>query len=224
MTDIDANAVGRYLGLLVHDLRNPAATLSANIDFLREVGVEDEDAREAIDDMVIALGEFKRGLEQVAYVARDMSGQRAAIIADADLRTSLPLLAGDRAGYLVKVEFEPEDSLVAVGGSVVPAIVELLVANSKHHVRRGEAVVRASRQGEDVVVEVVDGGTAIAPELREVAFTLAGQQDIKGRADGRYSRFGGLVAAEVLARAAGAELTAAGEDGAAVFRLSLRGA
>ncbi|MGB5312751.1 MAG: hypothetical protein WBN38_11835, partial [Polyangiales bacterium] len=80
------------------------------------------------------------------------------------------------------------------------------------------------QDGEWVVIEVEDAGEAIAPELRDKAFTLEGQKALKGRLDGRYSRFVGLFAAAVVLDGVGGTIEAAGERGAAVFRIRLRGA
>jgi hypothetical protein len=56
-------------GLIVHDLRNPAATLSANLGFVRD-GMGDptlpqSELQEAIADSEQALGDLMRGLDQL---------------------------------------------------------------------------------------------------------------------------------------------------------------
>ena len=72
---IDPEEMGQALGLLVHDLRNPAATISANVDFLQEVGLVDTDSIEALQDVKLAVGELRRGLDMLAWVSRWLSGQ-----------------------------------------------------------------------------------------------------------------------------------------------------
>ena len=56
---INADEMGHALGLLVHDLRNPAATITANADFLQEVGMDDTDSVEALQDVKLAVGDRK---------------------------------------------------------------------------------------------------------------------------------------------------------------------
>ncbi len=73
--------------------------------------------------------------------------------------------------------------------------------------------VRVYQRGNRVVIEVHDAGEAIAPELRKGAFTLEGQQALKGRVDGRYSRFVGLFAAAVVLDGVGGTIEADGEKG-----------
>ena len=72
------------------------------------------------------------------------------------------------------------------------------------------------------MIEVQDAGEAIAPELRQTAFTLEGQKALKGRLDGRYARFAGLFAAALVLDGIGGTIEADGEPGAAIFRVHLR--
>jgi len=71
------------------------------------------------------------------------------------------------------------------------------------------------------VVELRDRGPALGADLRESAFTLPGQQVLKGRSDGRYGRVAGLFTVGLLARAIGATIEADEEEGAALFRIRL---
>ncbi|NNK06236.1 MAG: ATP-binding protein, partial [Myxococcales bacterium] len=114
--------------------------------------------------------------------------------------------------------------LYAHGAQVAVEVVELLLHNTRANLPDGRATVRVYQRGNRVVIEVQDAGEAIAPELRTAAFTLEGQQALKGRSDGRYSRFVGLFAAAVVLDGVGGTIEADGEKGAAVFRVFLPGA
>jgi sensor histidine kinase regulating citrate/malate metabolism len=124
----------------------------------------------------------------------------------------------------VKVDIATPGQLYARGAQVAVEVVDLLLHNTRANVAEPEALVRVYQDGARVVIEVQDAGEAIAPELREGAFTLAGQKDLKGRLDGRYSRFVGLFAAKVVLDGVGGSIEADGESGAAVFRILLQGA
>lgn len=209
--------IGDLLALVVHDLRNPVATISANVSFVREVGgMEDTDVSEALDDVEIALADLTRGLEQLGWVGRWISGKPAIEGSTGDARISVEQ-AVRKVGGDVRVEL-PEVA-VPVGGAGAPLarLVELLVRNAQQHARSAVVV----RLTEDATIEVQDEGRAVGDDLREQVFTLAGQQEIKSRADGRYSRVVGLLAASAIAEGMGARLEADGEDGAAVFRIRL---
>jgi len=215
-----AREVGRLLGLIIHDLRNPTATVGANVAYVREVlPPGDEDLAESLQDVDQALADLMRGMEQVAWIGRWLSDQPAAMqAADGDVRVALRDLPAPAEGMKLRLEL-PDEPLMARGGGATKKLVEVMIANSVQHARRGEVVVSARREGEEIVVSVEDSGPAVAPELRGSCFTLEGQHALKGRQDGRYGRVLGLFAIRIYAEALGAKVEADGEDGAAVFRV-----
>jgi hypothetical protein len=81
--------------------------------------------------------------------------------------------------------------------------------------------VRVAEEHGSVVIDVTDGGPAMAASLRPTAFTMPAQHSLKERSDGRYVRAAGLFAAHLAAEALGATLSTSGADGRAIFRLSL---
>lgn len=221
---INADDMGHALGLLVHDLRNPAATITANVDFLQEVGLVDDDSVEALQDVKLAVGELRRGLDMLAWVSRWFTGQVPHEAANGDAGVFLERLERAETPVPVTIEIERKDQLYAQGAQVAVEVVELLLHNTRANVADPSATVRVYQDGDRVVIEVQDSGEALAPELRGAAFTLEGQQALKGRLDGRYSRFLGLFAAAVVLDGVGGTIEADGESGAAVFRVFLRGA
>lgn len=221
--DPRSEQLAELLGLIVHDLRNPAATLGANLSFFKEVAVgpgADEDLREAVEDMETALTDLRRGLDQLGWIARRIGEQTVLPVADGDAVTALETARDKAAGMDVTVR-APERPLRARAGGTLTSLLDILLANSRVHARGSPVELTARREGGEVVVELRDRGPAIAPELREAAFTLEGQSLLKGKAEGRYSRAGGLFAARVLADAMGSRIEAGGESGAAWFRIRL---
>ncbi len=214
----ERSELGDLLALVVHDLRNPVATISANLSFVREVSaLGDTDVVEALDDVEIALADLTLGLEQLGWVGRWVSQKVALDGSPADARESVEAALRRIQNGDVTAELPDGPVPVALGGAPLTRLVELLVRNSLRHAK-SPVVVRLTT---DAVIEVQDQGRAIGEDLRAQVFTLTGQQEIKGRADGRYSRVVGLLAASVLAEGIGAQLEAGGADGAAVFRVRL---
>ena len=221
---ISADDMGQLLGLLVHDLRNPAATISANFDFLQEVGFADDDSVEALQDVRLAMGELRRGLDLVAWISRWLSGEVPLEAMNGDVGMFVERLGRSETSVPMTAEIARDDQLYAHGAQVAVEVVELLLRNTRANVSEPHATVRVYQQSGQVVVEVEDAGEAIAPELRATAFTLEGQKALKGRLDGRYSRFVGLFAAAAVLDGVGGTIEADGEKGAAVFRIHLPGA
>ena len=218
--DTNESSIGALIGLVVHDLRNPTSTIGANLAYLREVAPgDDEDAREALSDSEVAVGDLMRGLEQLAWIGRWFRGEPAVQVSEGDVAAALKAAADKHA--TMNIEVDAPSGLRARGGGSLARLVEVLLSNSAQHARGGKVRLTASPTDEGIVVEVQDQGPAIHPDLREAAFTLDGQQDTKSRADGRYGRVAALFAARVLAESMGARLEADGEDGAAVFRVVL---
>lgn len=222
--EIDANEMGHMLGLLVHDLRNPAATISANVDFLQEVGLADDDSDDALQDVRLGVGELRRGLDMLAWISRWLTGHVPLEAANGDVGVFLERLERADTPVPVTVEIAREGQLYAHGAQVAVEVVDLLLHNTRANVPDAHATVRVYQRGNRVVIEVHDAGEAIAPELRKAAFSLEGQQALKGRVDGRYSRFVGLFAAAVVLDGVGGTIEADGEKGAAIFRVFLPGA
>lgn len=219
---ISADEMGHALGLVVHDLRNPAATISANVDFLQEVGLSDTDSREALADLKLAVGELRRGLDLVAWISRWLSGSVPLEAANGDVGVFLRRLERQATPVPVKVEIDPKGQLYAQGAQVAVEVVDILLHNTSANVPDASAIIRVFEESNRVVIEVEDSGRPMAPELREEAFSLEGQKHLKGRLDGRYSRFVGLFAASVVLDGVGGSIEADGANGSSVFRIRLR--
>lgn len=218
MTERDERApLSDLFALIVHDLRNPVATISANLSFVREgVSGLDPELGEALLDVDEALAQLTHDLEQLEWIGRWVGGQTATAGRPGDARTSVEA-AVHPMGDEVELVLPDAPVLVALAGPPLTCLVDLLLRNAIQHGRTGVQV----RLSTDGVIEVQDHGRCVAEELRDRVFTMAGQQQIKGRSDGRYMRGAGLLAAYALAEALGARLEADGEDGAAIFRVRL---
>ncbi|HEX6241370.1 MAG TPA: hypothetical protein VFZ61_10770, partial [Polyangiales bacterium] len=176
--EISPATLESLFGLIVHDLRNPAATLGANIGFVREVmddpSVPPQELNEALSDAQQALTDLMRGLDQLAWIGRWANDRVAASPAVLDLRAVFES-ARRRLKY-GSVEFTPPDGELKVrGGESLERLIELLVVNGFQHAPQKTVRVRALREGSGVCVEIEDEGRPIGVEVRNVAFSLEGQ-------------------------------------------------
>ena len=224
MPEIKPAVMEALCGLVVHDLRNPAATLGANLSFVREViddeGASREEIGEALADAQQALHDLMRGLDQLSWIGR-WSNEKGAAGTSLESLTATFARLKERVKY-GSIAIEPPSAELRVrGGEALERLLDLLVANGHQHAPRTLVQVRAVREGDRAVVEVIDKGKPLAPGLSEQAFSLEGQTAVKGRSEGRYSRVAGLFTASILAKTLGAELDAIERDGHNVFRVSL---
>ncbi len=205
---IEKEAVGRFLGGLVHDLRNPAATMRANVDFLRDVEPTDEDVPEALSDIDFAINELARGLERVDWIARWLCGQPVLKSENGSVRQSLEEESIE-ATYL-------DDATHAVGGRAVGAIARLFVDAAKIY---GEVKVTVANVDGHVEIRIADTGPAVAAKFLAEFFTMQGQYKMKGSPGGRYARYGAFVAAYAAADSIGAELVVHADRAEVVIKL-----
>ena len=214
--------MGSLLGLVVHDLRNPSATISANVDFLQEVGLSDEESGEALEDVKLAVGELRRGLDLIAWISRWLSGQLPLEGASGDVGIFVKRIEREETPVPVTVDVQAGEALHARGAQVAVEVLNILLHNTRANVPGGAAQVSVAKRGDWVLVEFRDAGEPLGKDLRESAFTMGGQAALKGRSDGRYSRFVGLFAAAVALSSVGASIEAGEEEGQAKFTIRLR--
>lgn len=182
---ISAGDVGAMLRMVVHDVRNPIATLLANLEVLSSIDPNDPEVPEIVDDLRTATRELDDGMRGLGWLGRWLSGAAAVERASGDVVASI------RAMVSVPVD-APHGPLHAKGGGSAGQITAVLVACAMRYGRA--AFVRIEDRPEGVVVSVSDPGKPIAPDDREALFDLRGQLRLKEETRARYARFLGLPA------------------------------
>lgn len=178
----DDKAFGEALQLLVHDLRNPAATLIANADFVRDGLAGNALALEAMDDMSVAMDDMMHGLTRMAWIATALA-EGGSFLRDGDVRSAL------EETFVLDVKTDGA-SFVAKGGADVAALVAIFVEAAEAYKKRAPAI-ELHRDGEFVVI-------GIEGSLDPSALTLAGQREQK-----RSVSFCGFLAAQSFVKLAG---------------------
>jgi len=160
------DAQKRFVADASHELRTPLTIIRGNIDYLRRAGTLDP---EALADMASEAERMSRLVEELLTMAR----------ADASQTVELEPIA---LGPLVRdacrraqamphqVEFRMEipealDHVVVMGHEEwLCRALMILIDNAFKYTAEGSVTVRAGRQGDGVVIQVVDTGQGIAPE------------------------------------------------------------
>lgn len=224
MPEIKPAVLESLVGLVVHDLRNPAAALGANIGFVHEVlddpDVDRDELRDALADAQQALYELQKGLDQLSWIGRWVNDKSPVPSKVEPLSDCLARLRMRVKYGAFEVEY-PIPSARVQGGEALERLLELLVTNGHQHAPHSVVLLRALSEGDRVVIEVEDQGKAVAPELAPLAFSLEGQVAVKGRPEGRYGRVAALFAANVLAAALRADLSSIERAQHNVFRVVL---
>ena len=175
---------------------------------------------DALADIKEAVGDIERGLERCAWISRALMGEPPPTLHTGDLVAALRRMVDRHAVMPIDLD-APPDALPVRGCAAAVELVRTLLDNSRQHSRPPRASLRLAREGAHAWVELRDDGVPVAPELRAAAFTVEGQGSLKGRADGRYGRFCGLLTCALIAAELGGSIEALGDQGRAVFRIRL---
>jgi len=177
--------VGAMLRMIVHDVRNPIATLMANLEVLGSMDPGDPEVPEILADLRTATRELDDGMRALGWLARRLAGVPTA------QPTAGDVVASVRSAVSVPVD-APTGPLLAKGGGHAGELAAVLVACATRYGRT--AVVRIEDHDEGVIVSVSDPGTPIEPGDREALFDLRGQLRLKQASRARYACFLGLPA------------------------------
>jgi signal transduction histidine kinase/HAMP domain-containing protein len=158
-----------FVSNAAHELRNPLAGLSSAIQVLRGGAKEDDEARDHfLDRLADDADRMTRLTQSLLTLARVEAGHEGENqVVDVNLAASEAIEAVDAPeGVKLLVEAEPE--LVAEGDPVLlrQVLVGLLSNACKNTPAPGTVTLRARRKEEEseVMIEVEDTGTGIAPE------------------------------------------------------------
>ncbi len=177
-------SVGTLAAGVAHEINNPLAFVLSNLGFLEEECqlLRDELPRERLGEMEDVLRETKQGAERVRHIVRDLrtlSRDEGELLSDVDVRavieSSLGLVRNElrHRARLVK-DFEPVPMVRASEGRLGQVLLNLLI-NAAHAVPDGkpgqnEVRVRLRAIAGRVVIEVMDTGCGIPPEVRDRIF------------------------------------------------------
>jgi len=174
-------SAGTLAAGVAHEINNPLACVTANLKYALE---ELSPAERPHPDALRALEEAVRSAQRIASIVRSMRSLGTSARTDApheiDVRSEIlnaVEMVHDRLAARARVDVEvPRDLPMARArtSELGRALVNLLV-NAAEAIPDGDAArnrigVAARAEAAEVIVEVADTGTGIAPEIRERIF------------------------------------------------------
>jgi signal transduction histidine kinase/ActR/RegA family two-component response regulator len=168
-----------FLAMLAHELRNPLAPIRNATELLRRAAPADRSVAFAVDVVGRQLDQLTRLVDDLLDVSRITLGRVNLKLAPVELGEVVaqavemvgPLFAGKRHTCTVVPAGEP----LPVSGDrarLVQCLGNLLTNAAKYTDPGGSILVKPRRDGDDVVVEIADNGSGIAPELLPMVFDL----------------------------------------------------
>ncbi|MBI5547162.1 MAG: hypothetical protein HY901_25050, partial [Deltaproteobacteria bacterium] len=201
-------ALGHLAGGVAHQINNPAAAVSANLDYLlREqarTGGPPEDYRECLEDSCLAIKRIARVVRQLldtGHGARralePVSVPESCAIALSQCRSALP------TSVHVDLQMDSGLRVLATERVLVQALTNLLLnaAQAIGEAPSGHIVLRGEHHGDLVVLTVADSGPEIPEEQRPRLFEPFSSRGPHGAEMGL-----GLAASLGLVRALGGKL------------------
>ena len=221
-----------FLATLAHELRNPLAPLASATEILSRTGdAAGEGARRERALRVIErqVSHMVRLIDELLDLSRITHGKlelrrewvSLTAVIESALETAEPLLHGRRQAFELVVPDTPV-LLHADPMRLAQVLLNLLSNAAKYTEPGGRIRLAAVRDGEDIVVSVIDSGIGIPEAHLAHVFTMFGQGQRAHKAV--YGGLGvGLALAKSLAELHGGSLTAAseGEGKGSVFTLRL---
>jgi PAS domain S-box-containing protein len=172
------SASGRLTRGVAHEVKNPINAIVLHLQLLQnKLRHDDPEARRHMD----IIGSEIRRLDRVVQILVDFTRPRDLRLEDVDLRKileSVSVLAGPdaaRHGVRVVLELSREDDMLMVrvdSDLMKQAILNLVLNGVQSMEAGGTLTLKARRDDEMILAEVLDQGSGIAPEAQEKIFEL----------------------------------------------------
>ena len=220
VTHVPREDLGAVLRLLVHDVRNPVATVLANLEVLRMIEPDDPELPEILLDLRRATQELDAGMEALSWLGRHFCGEPAFDGAPGDVVASVTKVLDDADAFSAPVGWDPPPKvLMARGGGRAGHLVRILVSTAIRYGR--SATVTVETVDTMVRVTVCDPGNGLEDDDRDQMLTLTGQLALKRRSAGRYARYLGIPAVAAAVKSVGGRTEVECSDGEARFVFEL---
>jgi signal transduction histidine kinase len=231
LRDVDRRK-NEFLATLAHELRNPLAPIGHALEILARLGDAEEDrirARDTLSVIERQVSHLVRLVDDLLDVSRISHGKvglrperiTLSSVVESALEAARPLLVLRRHALDVRL---PRSPVPLCGDPVrLGQVLTNLLSNAAWYTEPGGSIrVEADRDGEGVVVRVVDSGIGIPEDSLEHIFTMFGQAEATP-ASGHGGLGIGLALARQLTHMHGGSLTAAsdGPGKGSVFTLRL---
>jgi signal transduction histidine kinase len=215
-------ALGVLAAGIAHDIANPLASISSEIELL-ETEKDVHGVRRSVAVLQRHLDRISRTLREMTDFARRRGEDREHVSIDEAVEDALRMVRHDPRARRVRFELRVPDGLprlLLVEDRLVMMLVNLLI-NGLDAMPNGGSVAVAARHVEDgVVLEVTDTGAGMTPEVRQRAL----EPLFTTKASGHGTGLGLTVTADSM-RAVGGDVEIESEPGqGTTIRLRFPGA
>jgi len=161
-------AVGKLAAGIAHEINNPLANISLNVELLKKELQGGATPEAGLDKRFSAI---ERNIDRASRIARELlhfSRRKEDILAPVDLNEvvsgCLTLLGSRRHGYRIETRLLPLPPVMAVAVKVEEVLLNVLLNAMDASPVGGLITISASIQDGEALLTVADQGTGIAPE------------------------------------------------------------
>lgn len=224
-------AKAQFLENMSHDLRKPAAAIVEEAQLLlvsARDGSIDDGVRTGVEMMRSDAAHLLSLIDELLDMSRIEAGQvtpqlsQQAIASLALQAARVVRPAAEAKGIALQFRIDPA-LVMETDGRVVTRILVNLIGNAVEYTQRGSVTISATREADDVVIDVADTGPGIPPEMRDVIFEKFKRLEPTGGLTRPGTGLGlGLPISRQLARLLGGDVTVLSHPGyGSTFRLTL---
>ena|GEM_PF-366617 len=165
--------IGQTAGSIVHDLRNPLATISTAAEMLSRDGLAPERCQNLLDSQLRAAQRMQTMLRELLDFARgsyDLKLESHSLITIVERATQGVSRNAVHAGVVIETEIATDLS-IRVDAERMRRVFENLLTNSIQAMPEGGRVsIAGSRQSDHIRIDVIDNGPGLPSEVRDRLF------------------------------------------------------
>jgi two-component system sensor histidine kinase KdpD len=167
------------LSSVSHDLRTPLASIIGSVSSVLEYGdiLKPADQRELLKTVLAESQRLNRYIQNLLDMTRLGRGhielRRDWVDLNDLISAAMQRLSTALAGLDVRVDVAAGDALIHVHGELIEQLLVNVLDNAADFSEPGDRIdVKAYKQGDSIVVEIVDQGPGIDPGERERVFDM----------------------------------------------------
>ena len=152
--------------LLEHDVKNKIMVLDGYFDLIRKEGLSEKQA-DYLKKMENAKKECKRLIDNISLLKKADTEKKHKISLNSVIDASIRSVKKEVKDEL-DIEIKGSSGLVVSGGSVLKNVITNLLRNAFQHGEAEKVCIRMTEKKNEVEVEVMDDGTGIEGDPRDV--------------------------------------------------------
>jgi signal transduction histidine kinase len=165
--------IGQTAGSIVHDLRNPLATISTAAEILSRDGLAPERCRTLLDSQLRATQRMQAMLRELLDFARgsyDLKLEHHSLVTLVDRAIQGVSRSAVQAGVIIEAEIAADLSITADAERMRRVFENLLTNSIQAMPEGGRVLIKAASLSDHLRIDVIDNGPGVPLEIQDRLF------------------------------------------------------